>query len=170
MLFGPQLVATRDYTTSYTERYESPLYAVGLAMMQVLVAMFGFSLARFGRHRLRNAALVAALLHRDGASTPTRRRRSCSPASSVLGWLMSRVRKPSAVLIGIAVLVMPVVLGVSAFAFSSFRGGGGLELAGRTGYLTNIEPAGPFVSIIDEMTERGSSAPTPVSASRSSTG
>lgn len=158
VLFGPELVATRDYTTSYTQRYESPLYAVGLALMQVLVAMLGFSLARFGRHRLRNAALFMGLL--VGWGLYSNQKTPIVLAGLVgLGWLISRVRRPSAVVIGVTVILMPVVLGISAFAFSSFRGGGGLELSDRTGYLTNIEPAGPFVSIIDEMSERGSSAP-----------
>jgi hypothetical protein len=79
--------------------------------------------------------------------------------SSDLGEMVSRARRPSAVVVGLAVMVMPLVLGLSAFSFSAFRGGGGIELTDRTGYLTNIEPAGPFVSIVDEMTERGSSAP-----------
>ena len=98
-------------------------------MMQVLVAMLGFALARFGRHRLRNAALFAALLIAWGLYS-NQKTPIVLAGLVVLGWLMSRVRKPSGVLIGITVLVMPVLLGVAAFAFSSFRGGGGLDLAG----------------------------------------
>lgn len=158
VLFGAELVATRDYTTSYTERYASPLYAIGLAMMQILVAMLGFSLARFGRHRLRDAAAFAMLLAGWGLYS-NQKTPLVLAGLVVLGWLTSRTRRPSAAAIGATVLAMPVVLGVSAFGFSAFRGGGGLELGDRTGYLTNIEPAGPFVSIVDEMTIRGSSAP-----------
>jgi hypothetical protein len=61
--------------------------------------------------------------------------------------------------IGIAVFAMPVVLAVAAISFSNFRGGAGFDLADRSGYLTTIEPAGPFVSIVDETLDRGSSAP-----------
>jgi oligosaccharide repeat unit polymerase len=158
VLFGPELVAMRDYATSYTQRYESPLFAIGLAMMQVLVAMFGFSLARFGRHRLRDAMVFAGLLGMWGLYS-NQKTPIVLAGLVALGYLTSRVRRPSAVAVGLTILVMPVVLAVAAISFSTFRGGGVFELAGRTGYLTTIEPAGPFVSIVDEMETRGSSAP-----------
>jgi oligosaccharide repeat unit polymerase len=157
-LFGPELVATRDYTTSYTQRYESPLYAVGLAMMQVLVAMFGFSLARFGRRGFRDAIAFAGLLGMWGLYS-NQKTPIVLAGLVALGYLMSRVRKPSAIAVGVTILAMPVVLAVAAISFSTFRGGGGFQFAGRAGYLTTIEPAGPFVSIVDEMQTRGSSAP-----------
>lgn len=157
-LFGAQLIATRDYTTSYTERYESPLYAIGLALMQVLVAMFGFSVGRFGRHRFLGAAAVAGFLGLWGLYS-NQKTPIVLAGLVALGYLMSRVRRPPAVLVGLTILVMPAVLAVAAISFSTFRGGGGFQLAGRTGYLTTIEPAGPFVSIVDEMNVRGSSAP-----------
>lgn len=157
-LFGAQLAATRDYATSYTERYESPLYAIGLALMQVLVAMYGFSVARFGRHRFLGAASVAGLLGLWGLYS-NQKTPIVLAGLVALGYLMSRVRRPSAILVGLTILVMPAVLAVAAISFSTFRGGGGFQFAGRTGYLTTIEPAGPFVSIVDEMQTRGSSAP-----------
>ncbi|WP_107705061.1 hypothetical protein [Nocardioides allogilvus] len=158
VLFGAQLIATRDYTTSYTQRYESPLYAVGLAMMQVLLAMYGFSLARFGRHPFRDAVAFAGLLSMWGLYS-NQKTPIVLAGLVALGYLTTRVRKPSALAVGTSVMVMPVLLAVAAISFSTFRGGGVLQLAGRSGYLTTIEPAGPFVSIVDEMLDRGSSAP-----------
>ena len=157
-VFGSQLVATRDYTTSYTERYESPLYAVGMATTQALVAMLGFSLARFGRRRLAHTIAFAGALGAWGLYS-NQKTPLVLAGSVALGFLVTKVRRPSGVLIGVTVFVMPVVLAVAAIAFSNFRGGAGFDLADRPGYLTTIEPAGPFVSIVDETLEPGSSAP-----------
>ena len=136
--------------TPYTERYNSPIFAFGLTQTQVLVAMYGHARARFGPHGLRDAGAFSAGLLAWGLYS-NQKTPLVLAGLVLLGYLLRRYsRLPGSVLAAL-VLLTPVSLIVAATSFSIFRGGGSLDFASRTTYLTSIEPAGPFLSIVDEV-------------------
>ena len=161
-LFPSMLVATRVYETSYTERFENPLFSA-LSFAAVLsTGMYTFAV---GRDRTRGigrcVALVVALTWWGVYSNQK------SPiviAGLALGSLLLRGgrdrRHPF--LFTLLVFSAPIVLGISALVFSLNRGGGSLDLVNRirlTGFLTGVEPAGPFYSLVVEVRDPGASAP-----------
>lgn len=159
VMFGPTLLAMRDYESAYTERYNSPVFALGLTLTQFLVAMYGQARARFGPHGLRDAAVFTAALVAWGLYS-NQKTPIVLAGLVLLGYLLRRVRRVPGVVMAAVVLLTPVTLGLAAISFSVFRGGGSLDLGARTSYLTSIEPAGPFLSIVDEIDLRGSTAPS----------
>lgn len=159
LMFGPSLIAMRDYESAYTERYSSPVFALGLTLTQFLVAMYGQARARFGPHGLRDAVLFTLGLLAWGLYS-NQKTPLVLAGLVLLGYLLRRVRRVPGVLMVAVVVLAPAAMGVAAFSFSTFRGGGTFDLSARTHFLTSIEPAGPFLSIVDEMTLRGSTAPS----------
>ena len=92
--------------------------------------MLGFCSGPFRAAPTPNAALFAATLTAWGLYS-NQKTPIVLAGLVALGYLTTRVRKPSAAMMVVAVLGMPVVLAVAAIAFSNFRGGAGFDLADR---------------------------------------
>lgn len=162
LAFPSELAATRSYQAAYTERFENPLFAALSFAAALVVGMFAFIL---GRDRGRSIVWVLGLTFSlacwgifSNQKTPL-----VFAGLAACSLLLRNTRnRPRPVAFIAAVFTAPLILGVSAVAFSLNRGGASIDVLGRvrqTGFLTGVEPAGPFYSLVVETLEPGSSGP-----------